>query len=177
MKNKVLLPLLLIIGVALAGFWACYYEPPDYEPELPPISHEKKHTFGCKVNDKIWLPEVLGIDSWCQRLTHDLHNGKFIISAEICTPNRQESIRLWIYNFNKKPGVYQLNDKKPGLGDYYIWNPDNPWNTLYTDSIFTGSLNLTHFDTINWIIAGTFEFTVCSLAGDTFKITDGRFDL
>lgn len=40
-------------------------------------------------------------------------------------------------------------------------------------------LTLTKIDTVNNIIAGTFEFTLLSehAPGVTLKVTDGRFDL
>ena len=40
-----------------------------------------------------------------------------------------------------------------------------------------GSLNITNFDNQNFIISGTFEFTVFDDEGNEINITDGRFDL
>jgi hypothetical protein len=46
-----------------------------------------------------------------------------------------------------------------------------------TDEIYPGTLTITNFDSENFIISGTFEFTVLDNEGNEIQITDGRFDL
>ncbi|MCC6684853.1 MAG: hypothetical protein IT247_07275, partial [Bacteroidia bacterium] len=51
-------------------------------------------------------------------------------------------------------------------------------NKFYlTDSIYTGQLNITRFDTINSILSGTFWFDARDkTTGEVVHITEGRFD-
>ena len=42
---------------------------------------------------------------------------------------------------------------------------------------FPGVITITNFDPENFIISGTFEFTVLDNDDNEIKITDGRFDL
>lgn len=42
---------------------------------------------------------------------------------------------------------------------------------------YQGQLKVNNFDEDNFIISGTFEFTVLDDDGNEIKITDGRFDM
>jgi hypothetical protein len=46
-----------------------------------------------------------------------------------------------------------------------------------TNANATGELTITHLDTINLIVSGTFQFKAVSKGGDTVRITNGRFDV
>jgi hypothetical protein len=45
------------------------------------------------------------------------------------------------------------------------------------DTNQTGIMNILRYDTINYIISGTFGFTIETTDCDSIRITDGRFDL
>lgn len=49
--------------------------------------------------------------------------------------------------------------------------------TYYTNENLPGALLITNFDSQNFIVSGTFEFTVLTDDGNEINITDGRFDL
>ena len=64
---------------------------------------------------------------------------------------------------------YGLYDKRLGGGSLPL--------TLTTENVSPGKLTITNFDPDNFIVSGTFEFTVLDDDDNEFKITDGRFDL
>jgi hypothetical protein len=47
-----------------------------------------------------------------------------------------------------------------------------------TNESFREEVNISHFDTLNRIVSGTFCFTAVHLAtGETVNVTNGRFDI
>ena len=62
--------------------------------------------------------------------------------------------------------------KGQAYGGYVVDYPP-----YYTNSTYTGELYLSKFDTIQQIASGTFYFTAIKSAGDTVKVTNGRFDM
>ena len=67
----------------------------------------------------------------------------------------------------------------------YILNSNPERSIKYTGStcryeyedLVEGTLTITHFDSINYIVAGTFEFTTTTEGCDTIRVTNGRFDI
>ena len=49
--------------------------------------------------------------------------------------------------------------------------------TYYTNDDMQGILTITHFDQANFIISGTFSFTVLDADANEINITNGRFDM
>jgi len=55
---------------------------PDPEPELPPITHEGKNTFGCLVNGKVWVAEVDGGFGMIHKIQTDRQTNYFILMEQ-----------------------------------------------------------------------------------------------
>lgn len=68
--------------------------------------------------------------------------------------------------------------KYTGVGEYSLANKGHCWFWNQKDQYLavSGSITVTHFDTVKRIVAGRFEFQGVGRAFDTVKITDGRFD-
>lgn len=143
------------------------------EDELSPITMEGKNTFGCVVNEKLWLPEGrLG-----QTSTHaELQFPGDTISVNIYASQAQSSFAISIFDVptlqvNKQ---YDLKNRKY-YASYLNWS--NSMSCQY-DSIIDGSITLSKFDRTSNIISGTFEFTAYSTeCDDVVTITEGRFDI
>jgi hypothetical protein len=82
------------------------------------------------------------------------------ISTDSLKIREGETLPLTKYSPDLASGEYDLN-----LSSYS------------TNANATGQLTITHLDTINQVVSGTFQFKAVSKIGDTVKITNGRFDV
>ncbi|NOQ74849.1 MAG: hypothetical protein GQ574_22735 [Crocinitomix sp.] len=155
------------------------------EEQLPPMTHEGKNTFGCKVNGKIWIPEAsftiggsIAIDKSYNELT-----GGFWIEAT--KKNKEDDIFEYMkfYGVNlHEVDLYEmsvLNADITGFND--ITNVHYSCGGFKHDTLNKGILNITYLNKEDNIIAGTFSMKLISsdyCAETTYlDITDGRFDL
>ena len=157
--------LALIVVFITASASSCEKEK-DAEPKLPEETQTGANTFGCYVNDVLFLKE------WSRHLgTYPLQANywklanKLIISAQ----SNQKSISFSVLN-------PEVNKKITLLGASY-----------YTGRYFykinnAGDIFFTRFDLDNLIISGTFAFEIPidyddGNIIDTIKVTQGRFDI
>lgn len=152
-----------------------YPDPPAVLPDsLPPITTEGNNTFGCLVNDSLWLPYGL--------FQFDVHfeNGMLYLNSEksLLFFDAYSSITIKsTHNTISKIGKYKIQsfdqDKMQVGGDYYIDRLN-----YYTDDTYIGELEILRLDTINKIVSGTFYFSAKSkYSTDTVKVSKGRFDV
>lgn len=156
----------------------------DDEPEnpldaLPPATQIGAQTFGCLVDGEVFLPKILGrngLQSFYQNI-----NDTFTLSIST------ESMEKKTINYSISIGgsnILQLEKKT------YLLSSDNSGNllaffstgklneaTLFTTDTDPGKLIITNFDPENFILSGTFEFTVLDETGTEVKVTNGRFDV
>jgi hypothetical protein len=65
-----------------------------------------------------------------------------------------------------------------GVGATFVSTLPEIYGQFETNTIYTGQIHFTRFDTENFIMSGTFEFQAKEIqSGKTINITDGRFDL
>jgi hypothetical protein len=173
-----------ILALILLSLTACkkdkHINGPGTPPQqqLPPITTEGKNTFGCLVNGEVWLPEVKPFQMFVYPLTSGYEFELFHVAANKLVKNSQDEFIF--------ADVIVLNANLNSTGSIILNNLNNSYarySNILTgcsyevDSIQTGTLNILKYDTINFIISGTFEFTVGTGGCDTIKITEGRFDL
>ncbi len=145
----------------------------------------RKNTFGCKINGKNWVPSGGGGFSGIKPLS-----GGYLATYPFNTTSN--NIRITAYDESTSIEFY-LRDVKQA--DVYLLNyntldfinTQNPQNygyyeaengdKFFTNSQYTGKVNVTKADTINKIVSGTFEFTGVNSTGKIVKIKDGRFDV
>jgi hypothetical protein len=158
---------------------------------LPDATQEGKNTFGCKVNDNVWVPY------WpCNRLGAGSVEMLYSIYPSSDTSSLPIVFTLHVGNFENGESIFSFQ-QAPTLNDHLIYQTGNiidslqimyldaPANTYYNyyhPSIFSQRyFNITKLDTINKIISGTFAFTLYGQNGlsgtDSVVITEGRFDL
>lgn len=148
---------------------------------LPPETQEGKNTFGCLVNEKVWLYGGFSFPRTNLGITID--ENQFSIYALKVDNKINQTVSVYI----KSPlaiGFYKLNDI-----NHIAKFIDEESNCYYqTDSISsTGTLEITKYDSINKIVSGNFSFKALKFNPDNneniiscdsiVSITDGRFDI
>jgi hypothetical protein len=147
--------------------------------KLPPETQEGKNTFGCYINDDLFvrIRKYNSPGAVYYRETKGLFLG--------CSYLSEPSIDLYIEN----PREAEYN---PLIFGYISHSGTNKFWQFVGEN--TGSVFLTKFDTINRIVSGTFEFSARSAKGatgygfvrmgnvvyvgdSTVHITKGRFDI
>jgi hypothetical protein len=131
--------------------------------KLPPPTQSGKRTFGCLVDGKAAHNQGISTAS-------DYQGGTFFIHAGLGSG----LVQITINDSNLSEKTYQLTERVVNgtHARYY----DGTCN-FYTSNLNTGTVTITHLDKVNFIISGTFEFTVYS--DDCTKsvvVTEGRFD-
>ena len=144
--------------------------------KLPPITQTGANTFGCLLNGQAWIPK----DNYGQ--------ATFKLDAD---PTFQEGLfgvtAFKYYASGKFQQISIGSDSCTKSGSYLLGKPRNraqfldvgvPIMLMSGDSEIscTGVLNIARYDLQNRVFSGTFEFLMYNNAGDTVKITNGRFD-
>jgi len=151
----------------------------DDDPELPPVTMEGKGTFGCLVNDHVFLPDApfgfgTGVFAELQSFPDTLG-----ISIYATNSTTKHTLVIFFYgNPTLEAGeVYDLTHPKFSVN--FIDYSGKP--SCRYQSIINGHVKLLRVDITNpehMIVAGTFEFVEYSVdCQDTIKVTDGRFDI
>ena len=177
-----ILHFILILGLVLNT--SCNND--DEQPQnpldqLPPATQTGKQTFGCLINGKVFLPDNFG--SGRPNAFYQFVDGAYTlgISANSGKDNNFETIIIGGIDIEALKKInYELLNKEStnfyGLYDINTGGPNSP-ETLTTKNEIPGIFKITNFDPENFIISGTFEFTVFDNEGNEIKITDGRFDM
>lgn len=154
----------------------------DEEDALPAETYIGYDTFGCLVNGEVWINK--GHDHFAAPNTGmDVYSDQFKIVASKTT----NLIRQFVIIEIKKPlkeTVYFLNSLQCQA---YFGDEIN--NCFYkTDTVqYSGKLEITKIDSINYIVAGRFSFkaskyinvlyTINGQCDSSVTITDGRFNI
>ena len=171
--------ILIAVSIALLLITSCKKE----KDKLPSATATGANTFGCLVNGKAWVPSGRGGFSGVNPTS-----GGFFVEVDntisIYVRAYAENDEITIYLKNTTPvGTYYLN-RNTTIRPYAIL-PEASYGMhklLYdseytTDSIHTGTVNITHSDLNAGIVSGTFEMQVYQThTGKIINITDGRFD-
>ena len=167
MLPKLSINLLLTLLLLAAG---CSDDEPEQAPvaQLPPATQSGRYTFGCLVNGEVWVPDnTNSISSFYQQ-------NVLFISAGVEGNRREQDIGFVFENQVIKEQSYELT---PSIfkGGHFIDSNNNCYYDF--EDLVKGTLVITHFDDVEHIISGTFEFTTATEGCDTIRVTDGRFDI
>ena len=137
--------------------------------QLPPITQTGKNTFGCLINGEPFIVR----NTYDQVAMHQ--GGGLFIGGGNDFNDLSSHISMLVGESITEGHIYTLNTSTSPKGEYYI-------NTCFyfTTPIYTGTLEITHFDQVNYIISGKFEFqAIADNCGneEVINVTDGRFDL
>lgn len=150
--------------------------------QLPAATQSGKNTFGCLINGQAWLPKgsfPAGNPNPVLLYDPTFENGTLSIKAYRIDGANKVDIVIGGTNIDK-PGIYQIGTR--GTDARQIANVrDGRSGCNYYDNangtVCSGTLEITKLSIDKKIIAGTFSFTISTPGCDTWKVTDGRFDL
>ncbi|HXD78467.1 MAG TPA: hypothetical protein VN616_11705 [Puia sp.] len=188
MKNPPLYRLfaILIASLIMAGCRKSN-SPTD---ELPPATHVGLNTMGCYVNGELFIPQEPGLAS------HGFASARIVSrqppslwlswNDEIgnCGSNQLDiHLDSTVFATGKsfvlgQAAVNPADDSLDAQWASYTRFPCQGQSIQYlTGSLMNGSLVISYYDSLQGIVAGTFEFDAAAPGGDTLHITQGRFDM
>lgn len=184
LRTEMAFPLFIL----LLSAWGCtddFIDSKEEEKEalrMPPATQSGNNTLGCKIDGKVWRPEI-GIN-W-----HPNHNPeKLLVHYEpeesyfYLGANREyknylnAEIRIQIRDSITENKRYKLS----AISDTSNWALIERYCDLYTELINQGFILFTRIDTSQNIVSGKFEFTgVNDTCNEKQKlpVTEGRFDI
>ncbi len=162
----------LIFVITFLG--SCIHKEPEPIEKIPDLTTEGKNTFGCLVNNSVWIPKVK-CESWfgpcpVEKSVYIISNDSVknivdIIVQKFEKNKVMETIRFKINNVTTT-GNYKLS--KIREEDFLLFGKFHKIDTTRSGVI------VVNFDTINRIISGKFNFIS---RNDSLIITNGIFDL
>src|SRR5690606_20135247 len=172
---KLILPLLLLLATNCKSDDDA---PTNSIDKLPPATQTGEQTFGCLIDGEAFIPDSFG--SGRPNAFYQFIDGAYTlgISSSSGGGPTMKSISIGAIDI---PGVsestFSLESQEIGNfhGRYSIGGGIEL--RAFTDNENPGTLTITNFDEENFIISGTFEFTVLDNDNNEIKITEGRFDV
>ncbi|GAB3825197.1 hypothetical protein [Hymenobacter jeollabukensis] len=185
LRRTLLLPLLTL---ALLGGSGCKKVADAIKPKLPAETQEGKGTFGCLLDDKVWLPR--SDHALLPPLHPDYNPGSFTLRASDDHDDAPgwEEFNLAVSAPDIVPGTYALGS---GFTASY-WRRDNDGANMETFTagpadqgqlIITKVEHRTRTGSLTGqvvpytIVSGTFAFTATSTSGGKIRVESGRFDV
>ena len=191
-QNRItlLMSLRICLCVTLLAFASCKsckkeLTTEDLVAQLPPATQTGANTFGCLIDGVPYVPN--GLTGWSGtypaiRGGYLSNNGTFPTRNNVRILTKSMGgldFNIWLAEVNT-PKAYPLRyNSNNGYALVYVpQKNDTPIFTVFTYGSTSGQVNVTKADTVNKIVAGTFEFEATHIeTGKTIKITNGRFDL
>lgn len=146
--------------------------------QLPPETQTGEQTFGCLINGEAFVPPSFGSNA--PSAFYQFFGGTytFNISGSKGGGPTLQSISIGGIDVNALEEItYSLYEEESNnhYGRYNIGGGITYSGTTTAEN--PGTLIITNFDPDNFIISGTFEFTVLNDDGSEIHITNGRFDM
>jgi hypothetical protein len=154
--------------------------------ELPEATQTGANTFGAILNGAVWVPKGFGFAQTTPivEARYSANNSIFINARNFASSPKETEFEIYIKDFNGV-GTFQLNqttNKFPNHTASYAYYEerkftiDNEWKT---NNQYTGWVNISFYDAVEKIVAGTFEFQAINVYGDPkpITVTAGRFDV
>ena len=146
--------------------------------KLPPATQTGAQTFGCLIDGKAFVPPKFGSNA--PNAFYQFVGGAYTLGINAATGGGYELKGINIGCLDAplmNENNYILLEKSPPnyFGQYTIYGGIILNST--SSGNLPGNLTITRFDPTNFIISGTFEFTVLDDNGNEIKITNGRFDM
>lgn len=189
LNNISILKLLIICFTMASTLGSCKrYKKTTSEIEqeqLPAATQEGKNTFGCMLNDEVWLPKnynpygAIPSSFYPTDISYDRKSKVlFIFTNQRTKENNSRNINLYSKNISTV-GQYKLylENLNKSTTSYYYRSAQQQQTSIYpiSDTI-NSNLTITKLDTVNKIISGTFSFDFI-LNSNIIKVRNGVFDL
>jgi hypothetical protein len=166
---KILLPITLLIA-------GCKHD--QAIKQLPAETQEGKNTFGCYLDNNLWLPENDKTCVLCQENLSATYNPSTgvvkILTFKYKFDGTYENLWLYAQNVNAA-GDFNLAIDVDSQMTSYLRSYSNNSEDKYLLAN-QGNIHITKLDTINKIISGTFSFNAKN-GNSTVAITKGVFDV
>lgn len=157
----------------------------DLEPGLPDETQEGKNTFGCKVDESLWLPYVE--HTLDRKVEAEYRGGWFTMRAE----REKDPIEYIRLQLSDPSGSLQVKTYtvKEGFTASFETQTLSQYDLLSVDSTGEGAVTITRVQPVTdtaiggivsryTIVSGRFSFTAVSpTSGKKVEIRDGRFDV
>ena len=168
MQRK-LLPLLTLVLLLSQCRWKTN-DPQPAAPVLPPITQNGSNTIGFLIDGKVWLPVgSFNFPSWQAYYSQ----RAFWFMANQVTSSGREQFGINITPLQLGQNAYDLTERNGAICRFATLNDD-----FRVTKPGAGTLHISRLDSVQHILAGTFEFeAVSATTGKTVRITQGRFDL
>ena len=167
----------LLITLYILTLCACSKDDKPVDPvdTLPPITQTGENTFACLINGKPFF------SSSNRRAFYTYADGAYTLGI---SGSRTDAIGLRSINLvaldmldGVTEGSFQLTTRgSNGFSARYTIDGGLVLDVGTTDEN-PGQLTITRFDLNEFIVSGTFEFSVKDEDGNVLNFTDGRFDL
>ena len=185
---------ILLIAALLTGCCEDFWEKPPLIMELPPITEEGKDTFGCMIEDEVYVPQSRRMRFmpmyYIETTFPEYPNYRFGVTTYRFV-GEKDIVQDAEVNFGNViwdgRGNVILWDSIRTTGTYTLYGTVKYNGNYYQALSNTSSLMITKLDTINGIISGQFYFQAImnnnSLPIDMIDpdskiitISNGRFD-
>ncbi len=139
---------------------------------LPLATQSGAGTFGCLVNGEPYVDLTGRFNCFYQRsnesYTFSIRTRRNLDAlSQMRLASEQQTISEEV--------VFPLNENTPG--EFYAEiSYQDQMEGAETTSMNDGYIFFTRFDDSENIVSGTFEFTIVDEFGNTYEVTDGRFD-
>ena len=146
--------------------------------KLPPATQTGEQTFGCLINGDVFIPSKIGGNA--PRAFYQFARGAYTLGISAGTGGGENMISVLVGGID----IPEILEKKYLLTERQSRNYHGEYLEgggldlrSNTSSNYPGELVITNFDPQNYIISGTFSFTIKDEKGNNIEITNGRFDL
>lgn len=176
-------PVTLWLALALLAGSGCKKVEDLVTVKLPDATQDGKNTFGCLLNDKVWIP-------YTDHLLDDKMEAKYSSTGLRVTAEQYDDgtdhtqFDLFVTAANVQPGTYAVGQNFSA--QFERLKKGGGIDTYTTTGASTGSITITKVEartsTFNnvvsryTVVAGTFSFTATTAGGQTITVKDGRFD-
>jgi hypothetical protein len=165
MKTLVLFAVVMAISGGCRLFKSDDPEPKTELEKLPPITQEGRNTFGCLVNGK-----AFAVTS-AYEMTAIYQGGGVQFGAGGIYMVVVDPFSIGVHYDFKDVG------KGTSRAKYTKEVGENMFCFYEYSNTFSGSLDVSKIDKVDYVISGLFEFSTVTPGCDTIKITNGRFDM
>ncbi len=157
------------------------------QEQLPEATEEGKNTFGCKINNEVFIPknyssEIILFGYKPLKVSLNINNGVQISANRINKDGTYSFIHLYARDTLKLGSLKLKLYKDAFYGPMFYTSyefryiPNNNGNYYFINDTINSKLEILKLDTIKKIISGKFNFSF-NLNNDNINVTDGVFDL
>jgi len=151
---------------------------------LPPATQTGANTFGCLVNGQAFVPKNRSIlQGPILQCNYIYTTGGYHLTVAGGNKNSDGSITDIVVGTDSlavaqgETLTFKTFVTGNAQASYTLFYYTGGENDYETNNTVYGQLTITKLDPVKQIVSGTFYFNAVNSAGDTVKITDGRFDM